>query len=688
MSEIEQKPVVEQTEDSLELSVSADVVEEAPTTSNGVNPANAEMPEADLSSADSPPEESTEVDTPAEEAKAELNYLGADLFNDVRKVSMEDLLNSEVTEDVPQEEQDRYLSTFSEINEREIVTGRVIGMNEKEILIDIGFKSEGVIHRDEFTEDNLPEVGEKLDVYLERMEDESGKTVLSKEKADFLRRWTELRNHHETGEIISGRIIRRIKGGMIVDLNGVQAFLPGSQIDVRPVKDFDKYINSDIDLRAFLPGSQIDVRPVKDFDKYINSDIDLRVVKFNEFRKNVVVSHKAILEESMAEQRDELFDKLEVGSVMEGRVKNITDFGVFIDLGGIDGLLHITDLSWGRVSHPSELIGMDDTLTVKIIDFDQEKKRVSLGLKQLTPHPWDNVDERYPEGTNINGKIVSMTNYGAFVEIEPGIEGLVHVSEMSWTRHIKNPSEMYSLGDEVEAVVLAIDSEDRKISLGAKQLQDDPWDQIEEKYMVGTIVKGKVINLTQFGAFVELEEGIDGLIHVSDLSWTKIVRHPKEIIEKDQEVEVRVLEVSRESRRIALGLKQVSDDPWPELVKQFETGKEVEGEIVRVLDKGVILILDNDVEGIIPFGRQPKRQRKALSSKYNSGQKMIGVVMEVKPDDKKVVLFSDELSADKPDKIDDVEEYLKSQEEIVGETIEIPSISTEETESDSEPEVE
>ncbi len=661
MSEIEQKPVVEQTEDSLELSVSADVVEEAPTTSNGVNPVNAEMPEADLSSADSPPEESTEVDTPAEEAKAELNYLGADLFNDVREVSMEDLLNSEVTEDVPQEEQDRYLSTFSEINEREIVTGRVIGMNEKEILIDIGFKSEGVIHRDEFTEDNLPEVGEKLDVYLERMEDESGKTVLSKEKADFLRRWTELRNHHETGEIISGRIIRRIKGGMIVDLNGVQAFLPGSQIDVRPVKDFDKYINS---------------------------DIDLRVVKFNEFRKNVVVSHKAILEESMAEQRDELFDKLEVGSVMEGRVKNITDFGVFIDLGGIDGLLHITDLSWGRVSHPSELIGMDDTLTVKIIDFDQEKKRVSLGLKQLTPHPWDNVDERYPEGTNINGKIVSMTNYGAFVEIEPGIEGLVHVSEMSWTRHIKNPSEMYSLGDEVKAVVLAIDSEDRKISLGAKQLQDDPWDQIEEKYMVGTIVKGKVINLTQFGAFVELEEGIDGLIHVSDLSWTKIVRHPKEIIEKDQEVEVRVLEVSRESRRIALGLKQVSDDPWPELVKQFETGKEVEGEIVRVLDKGVILILDNDVEGIIPFGRQPKRQRKALSSKYKAGQKIIGVVMEVKPDDKKVVLFSDELSADKPDKIDDVEEYLKSQEEIVGETIEIPSISTEETESDSEPEVE
>ena len=658
MSEIEQKPVDEQTENSVELAVSAEIVEEAPLTSNNEDLSDVESLDEETNKVETTEDKSPEIDTPAEKETPELNYLGLDLFNDVREVSIEELLNSEAIEEVPQEEQDRYLSTFSEINEREIVTGRVIGMNEKEILIDIGFKSEGVILRNEFTEENLPEVGEKLDVYLERMEDESGKTVLSKEKADFLRRWTELRNNHETGEIISGRIIRRIKGGMIVDLNGVQAFLPGSQIDIRPVKDFDKYIDS---------------------------DIDLRVVKFNEFRKNVVVSHKAILEESMAEQRDELFKKLEVGSVMEGRVKNITDFGVFIDLGGIDGLLHITDLSWGRVNHPSELIGMDDTLTVKIIDYDQEKTRVSLGLKQLTPHPWDNVDDKYPEGTNIKGKIVSLTNYGAFVEIEPGIEGLVHVSEMSWTRHIKNPSEMYTLGDEVEAVVLAIDSEDRKISLGAKQLQDDPWDEIEEKYMMGTIVKGSVINLTQFGAFVELEEGIDGLIHVSDLSWTKIVRHPKEIIEKGQEVEVRVLEVSRESRRIALGLKQVGDDPWPDLVKQFETGKEVEGEIVRVLDKGIILNLDQDVEGIIPFGSQPKRQRKALSSKHKPGQKLKGVVMEVKPEDKKVVLFSDELSVDTPDKQDDVQDYLDTQEGPVGEKIEIPSASTDETESDSEP---
>ena len=632
MSETTQEPVIEQADESMELEVGSEVNQDVPVTSKVED-------------------ESTEMES------LSINYLDVDLFDNIRKVSIEELLHLEVTEEVPQEEQDRYLSTFSDISEREIITGRVIGINEKEILIDIGFKSEGIIKRDEFAEDALPDIGEKLDVYLERMEDESGKTVLSKEKADFLRRWTKLREIHETGEIISGRIVRRIKGGMVVDLDGVQAFLPGSQIDVRPVKDFDKYIDT---------------------------DMDLRVVKFNEFRKNVVVSHKAILEESLAVQRDELFSKLEIGSIMEGRVKNITDFGVFIDLGGIDGLLHITDLSWGRVNHPSELIGLDDSLTVKIIDFDKDKKRVSLGLKQLTPHPWENVKESYPEDTKISGKIVSMTNYGAFVEIEPGIEGLIHVSEMSWTRHVKNPSEMFSLGDEIEAIVLAVDSEERKISLGAKQLQADPWDQIEEKYIVGTIVKGKIINVTQFGAFVELEDGIDGLIHVSDLSWTRIIRHPKEIIDKGKKVEVRVLEISRDNRRIALGLKQTKDDPWPELVKQFETGKEVEGEVVRVLDKGIILMLDHNVEGIIPFSRQTKRQRKALSLKYKPGQKISSVVMEVKPEDKKVVLFMEELSNDQLSKKDDVQDYLNNQESPATEKIEIPTEVNEETESDIE----
>ena len=636
MSGKEQEPVIEQSDDSKESTVSVPV-EEAPIASTKT--------------------EETVPDMSANDIKEELNYLSSKIFSDIREVSIDDLINSDVIEEVSVEDEERYLSTFSDISEKEIISGRVIGMNEKEVLIDIGFKSEGIISRNEFNEDALPEVGEKLDVFLEKMEDESGKTVLSKEKADFFRRWVELRNIHETGEIITGRIIRRIKGGMVVDLNGVQAFLPGSQIDVRPVKDFDRFIDT---------------------------DLDLRVVKFNEFRKNIVVSHKAILEESLAEKRDELFLNLEVGKVVEGRVKNITDFGVFVDLGGIDGLLHITDLSWGRINHPSELIGMDDTLNVKIIDFDKDKRRVSLGLKQLTPHPWVNVADQYPEGTKVNGKVVSMTNYGAFIEIEPGVEGLVHVSEMSWTRHVKNPSEIYSLGDEVEAVVLSIDSEEHKISLGAKQLLDDPWSQIEEKYTVGTVVDGKIINLTQFGAFVELEEGIDGLIHVSDFSWTKIIRHPKEIVEKAQEIKVRILEVSRESRRISLGLKQVEEDPWPELVKIFETGKDVEGEIVRILDKGIILQLEQEVEGIIPFGRQSKRQRKELSTKYKIGQVISGVVMEVKPEDKKVIVFVDELSSDVSLEKDDVKEFLDNQSEPEGEKIQIPLDDSQVTDRGSE----
>jgi len=620
MNTIENEPVVEQATDDNTSAVSEESTEISPTTSN----------------------ETVEKELTADK-KVDINYLDASLFKDIKEVSEEELIEPvESIEELPN--QDKYLSTFSDISEREIISGRVIGINEKEVLIDIGFKSEGIINRDEFSSDELPDVGGKIDVYLERMEDESGKTVLSKEKADFLRRWIELRKIHDTGEIITGKIVKRIKGGMVVDLKGVQAFLPGSQIDVRPVKDFDKYLDV---------------------------EMDLKVVKFNEMRKNVVVSHKAILEESLAEKRDEIFSTLEVGAIMEGRVKNITDFGVFIDLGGIDGLLHITDLSWGRVNHPSEMISMDDTLSVKVIDFDDEKKRVSLGLKQLTPHPWETIETDFPKGEKVTGKVVSMTNYGAFIEIKSGIEGLIHVSEMSWTRHVKNPSELYSLGDQVEAVVLSIDADERKISLGAKQLTDDPWDKIEEKYNVGSIVKGKVINLTQFGAFVELEEGIDGLIHVSDFSWTKVVRHPREMIEKDQTTEVRILEVSRESRRISLGIKQLNEDPWPELINQFQTGSEHEGEIVKILDKGIILLLESEIEGIIPFGRQTKKQRKEITQKYSVGEKISGSVLEVKPENKKVILFSEELS-DKNIQKDEIKDFLDNQEEPAGERIEIP----------------
>ena len=622
MSEVVQEPIVEQTSDDKKLEASVDKVENTPTEKN----------------------EKNNKDQKSE--KPQLDYLSAELFNNVRQVTYNELEDNQEAVDLSEEIQNRYKSSLTDITENEIITGRIIGINEKDVLVDIGFKSEGIISRNEFSENNLPDIGEKLEVFLEKIEDESGNTVLSKEKAEFLNRWKDLRNIHETGEIIKGQIIRRIKGGMVVDLAGVQAFLPGSQIDIRPVKDFDQYINK---------------------------EIDLRVVKFNEMRKNVVVSHKAIIEDTLAEQRDELFSKLEVGSVIDGRVKNITDFGVFVDLGGIDGLLHITDLSWGRVNHPSEIINMDDELTVKIIDFDQDKKRVSLGLKQLTPHPWENIQSEYPEGSSVSGKVVSMTNYGAFIEIKPGIEGLIHVSEMSWTKHIKNPSELYSLGDTIDAKVLAIDVDERKISLGAKQLQPDPWDEIEEKYIPGNLVKGKVINLTQFGAFIELEEGIDGLIHVSDLSWTKIIRHPKEILGKDEEIEVRILEVSRESRRISLGIKQIEDDPWPKLSKAFQSGKKVEGEIVRVLDKGIILGLEHDVEGIIPFSRQTKRNKKSISSQYKIGHKMSAVVMEIKSDDKKVILFVEELSGEKSSERDNVKQFLDNQSEPVGEKIEIPT---------------
>ena len=625
MSEAVQETTVEQTSDN-KSEASVEQVKKAPTDKNEKINKNNEEDETTI--------------------KPDIDYLSSELFKDVRQVTFDDLEENQDILDIPEEVQNRYQSSLKEISENEIITGRIIGINEKDVLVDIGFKSEGIISRNEFDKTNLPEIGQKLEVYLEKIEDESGKTVLSKEKAEFLSRWKDLRDIHETGKIIKGHIIRRIKGGMVVDLGGVQAFLPGSQIDIRPIKDFDQYIDQ---------------------------DIDLRVVKFNEMRKNVVVSHKAIIEDSLAEQREELFSKLEVGSVLDGRVKNITDFGVFVDLGGIDGLLHITDISWGRVNHPSEIINLDDTLTVKIIDFDEEKRRVSLGLKQLTPHPWENIKTDYPEGSTVKGKVVSMTNYGAFIEIKPGIEGLIHVSEMSWTRHIKNPSEIYALSDIVEAKVLSIDPDQRKISLGAKQLLPDPWDEIEEKYIPGNSVKGKVINLTQFGAFIELEEGIDGLIHVSDLSWTKIVRHPKEILEKTQDLEVRILEVSRENRRISLGLKQLEDDPWPELSKTFESGKEIEGKIIRILDKGIILSLQNDVEGIVPFGRQVKKNKKSVISKYKIGEKINAVVMEIKPEDKKVILFAEDLGGNKSTSKDDVQEFLDNQIEPVGEKIEIPN---------------
>ena len=587
------------------------------------------------------------VEAPSGSKKEITDYLNPNLFNDVKTVSIDELdvkLDSEV--DFGDIEK-AYKNTLVDISEHELITGRVVGMNERDVLVDIGFKSEGIIDRSEFTDEDLPTIGDQVEVYLEYLEDSSGNTILSKEKADFMLRWKSLREAFEGEEVITGKIIRRIKGGMVVDLGAVQAFLPGSQLDVRPVTDFDLYVDK---------------------------EIELRIVKLNEARKNIVVSHKLIIEESLIEQREALFQEIQIGSIMEGRVKNITDFGVFVDLGGIDGLLHITDISWGRVNHPSEIIQINEEITVKVIEYDSERKRVSLGLKQLTPHPWDEVEIKYPIGSIVNGVIVSLTNYGAFIEIEPGVEGLIHVSEISWTRHIKNPAEEYSMGEKVEAKVISIDAEEKKISLGVKQLTPDPWDEIEKEFEVGQKYSGKVQNLTQFGAFVELKDGIDGLVHVSDLSWTKVVRHAKNIVEKDQTVDVVILEISRENRKISLGIKQLQDDPWPDIINHFESGKEVSGEIIRVLDKGIIIKLEKDVEGIIPFGKMSKKDRRALASQYEIGANLSGIVMKVSPEDKKIILFKEELAGggSTQSATDEVKDYLKNQKMETGGKIEIP----------------
>ena len=603
-------------------------------------------------------EETPEVETPTNGiTNIELNYLDPQLFSDIRTISKKEIDEAEINEDISDELKSKYESSLAEISENQVIKGRVIGMNDHVIIIDIGFKSEGMISREEFSDGTLPKIGDQIDIYLERLEDSRGNMVLSKEKADFMSRWKELKEIFDDQTTFSCKIVRRIKGGMVVDLKGIQGFLPGSQIDVRPIKDFDTLLNT---------------------------EIEVRVVKLNEARKNIVVSHKVILEEGLKEKRDALLSEMEIGTVLEGRVKNITDFGAFIDLGGVDGLLHITDLSWGRVNHPSEVVGIDDALTVKIIDFDQEKQRVSLGLKQLTPHPWEEVEINYPVHSTVKGKIVSMTNYGAFVELEPGVEGLIHVSEMSWTRHVRNPNELYKLGDELETMVLSIESNDRKISLGIKQLQPDPWDEIEDKFVIGTTHKGTINNLTQFGAFVELEEGIDGLIHVSDISWTKVIRHPKEILEKGQELEIIILEISRDNRRIALGLKQLTNDPWPDIIKHYETGKEVSGTIIRVLEKGIILDLEMDVEGIIPFGKKSKKERKEVVLQLNPGDSVSGNVKEVKPDDKKIILFSEEYSKNNvKESNDSIKDFLKEQDAPASEKIEMPEMLQKEISEES-----
>ena len=522
-----------------------------------------------------------------------------------------------------------YEGTLGKINEGEIVRGRVVAIGDTEVSVDIGFKSEGIVAKAEFPNPGDLKVGEEIEVFLESVENKDGQLVLSRKRADFMRIWERVTKAFETGEVLQGRCVRRIKGGIVVDLFGIDAFLPGSQIDVRPVRDFDAFIGR---------------------------TMDFRVVKINHPSENVVVSHKVLVEEEMSGQRKAILEKLEKGQILEGTVKAITDFGVFVDLGGVDGLVHITDLSWGRINHPSEIVKLDQTINIVVLDFDQEKKRISLGYKQLQPHPWDNIQNKYPVGTKVAGKVVSLADYGAFVEIEKGIEGLIHISEMSWTQHIKHPSQIVSMGQMIDAVILSLDKDNKKLSLGIKQLEPDPWLNLMQKYPVGSRHKGVVRNLTNFGVFVELEQGVDGLVHISDLSWTKKIRHPGEVVKKGDELEVVILGVDVDQRRISLGHKQVGENPWDRFGEDYRVTTDVEGKIVRIIEKGVIVELPLGVDGFVPVSQLAQTQIKNIADKFKVGDTLPLKVVEFDKEAKKIVLSVVEYFKDKESKA--VEQYM------------------------------
>ena len=521
---------------------------------------------------------------------------------------------------------------MSKVKEGDIISGKVLDITEKEVIVDIGFKSEGIVPLDEF--DNIEDLkaGDNVEFYLETIEDIGGQLILSKRRADFVRVWESVVQKHESDEIVTGTITRRIKGGMVVNLNGVDAFLPGSQIDVKPIRDFDSFLGK---------------------------ELEFKIVKVNYPRRNIVVSSRVLIEKEMESQRDDILHTIERGQVRKGTVKNITDFGVFIDLGGVDGLLHITDLSWGRVNHPSEVVKLDEEIDVVILDYNENKDRISLGRKQLIKHPWENIEDKYPVQATVTGKVVSITDYGAFIELETGIEGLIHISEMSWSQHIKHPSQILNVGQSVEARVLNIESEDKKISLGLKQLEPDPWEKIEGKYPLDSKHNGTVRNLTQFGAFVELEEGIDGLVHISDLSWTKKIRHPSEIVKKGDEIDVIVLGINRDERRIALGHKQIDTNPWDAFEESYKINTETEGTVVRLIDKGIIVTLPLGVDGFIPTTHLGHSKLKKASDYYKVDDKVPAKVIEFDKENKKIVLSVTEYFKEKENS--ELEGYLSKQ---------------------------
>ena len=500
-----------------------------------------------------------------------------------------------------------YDETLNKVSERQVTEGTVIALDKKEVIVDIGYKSDGIIPASEFRYNPDLKIGDKVEVYVENQEDKKGQLVLSHKKARLTKSWDRINSALDNDEIIQGYIKSRTKGGMIVDVFGIEAFLPGSQIDVHPIRDYDVFVGK---------------------------TMEFKVVKINQEFRNVVVSHKALIEAELEAQKKEIISKLEKGQILEGTIKNITSYGVFVDLGGVDGLVHITDLSWGRVSDPHEVVSLDEKINVVILDFDDEKKRIALGLKQLTPHPWDALDENLKVGDKVKGKVVVMADYGAFVEIAPGVEGLIHVSEMSWSQHLRSAQDFMHVGDEVEAVILTLDREDRKMSLGIKQLKADPWEDIEVKYPVGSKHTAKVRNFTNFGIFVELEEGVDGLIHISDLSWTKKVKHPSEFTTVGATIDVIVLEIDKENRRLSLGHKQLEENPWDTYETIYTPGSIHTGKITEMMDKGAVITLNEGGEGFAT----PKHLVKEDGTQAQQGEELEFKVIEFVKETKRIIL--------------------------------------------------
>ncbi len=547
-----------------------------------------------------------------------------------------DLRDEEYSEEQYAEMLALYEGTLQSIAEGEIVCSKVLRVTDTHVILDVGFKSEGAVSIDEFKNATEIQPGDEVEVFLENLEDEDGAVILSKKKADFMRVWEKIRTAYESDEPVKGTLIKKIKGGVVVDLMGVDAFLPGSQIALRRVPNIDELLGE---------------------------SYEFKIIKLNKRRRNIVVSRRVILEAERANKRDDLMKELEVGQTRTGVVKNITDFGAFIDLGGVDGLLHITDMSYGRVTHPSEMVKIGQDVDVKILDIDWDRERISLGVKQLQEYPWENVAEKYPVGSRLQGKVVSITNYGAFVELEPGIEGLVHISEMSWTRTVRHPSTVVSIGETIEAVVLKVDPKEEKISLGMKQTEQDPWMVLPMKYPVGTRITGKVRNLTSFGAFVEIEPGIDGLIHISDMSWTKRVQHPSEVVKKADEVEVVILNIDPDNKRISLGLKQAQEDPWLNIGEQYPVGMELEGRVVRFQDGGVVVDLGNDLEGFVPKNDLGLPDEPAVEEQVQLGQHVALTIVEVDPIHHRVLAAAREFL----DQVDEVEPPAVDADEVAEE---------------------